>query len=47
MQKVPNIGKKLRAELQEAYRRAGKKHGMTAYEMQAATWVAWKRIHNV
>ena len=47
MQKVPNIGKKLRAELQECYRRAGKKHGMTAYQMQAATWVAWKRIHNV
>ena len=47
MQKVPNIGKKLRAELQECYRRAGKKHGMTAYQMQASTWVAWKRIHNV
>ena len=47
MQKVPNIGKKLRAELQECYRRAGKNHGMTAYQMQAATWVAWKRIHNV
>ena len=47
LQEVPNIGKKLRAELQECYRRAGKKHGMTAYQMQAATWVAWKRIHNV
>ena len=47
MQEVPNIGKKLRAELQQAYSNAGKKHNMTAYEMQAATWVAWKRIHNV
>ena len=47
LQEVPNIGKKLRAELQECYSRAGKKHGITAYQMQAATWVAWKRIHNV
>ena len=47
MQEVPSIGKKLRLELQQCYSRAGKKHGMTAYEMQAATWVAWKRIHNV
>ena len=47
MQEVPNIGKKLRAELQQAYSNAGKKHNMTAYEMQAATWVAWKRIHNL
>ena len=47
MQEVPSIGKRLRIELQQAYSRAGKKHGMTAYQMQAATWVAWKRIHNV
>ena len=47
MQEVPNIGKKLRQELQAAYSKAGKKHGMKAYEVQAATWVAWKRIHNV
>lgn len=47
MQEVPSIGKKLRQELQGAYSRAGKKHGMTAYQMQASTWVAWKRMHNV
>ena len=46
MQDVPSIGKKLRAELQDAYVKAGNKHNMTAYEMQAATWVTWKRIHN-
>jgi hypothetical protein len=46
MQDVPSIGKKLRAELQDAYVKAGKKHNMTAYEMQAATWVTWKRVHN-
>lgn len=34
-------------ELQEAYRRAGKRVGLKAYEIQAVTWVAWKRIHNI
>lgn len=47
MQEVPSIGKKLRTELQAAYSKAGKKHKMTAFQMQATTWVAWKRIHNV
>jgi|TARA_R110000764_G_scaffold219761_1_gene307543 hypothetical protein len=47
MQEVPNIGKKLRLELQKAYSKAGKKHGLTAYQMQAATWVAWRRIHGI
>ncbi len=47
MQEVANIGKKLRAELQQAYSNAGKKHNMTAYEMQAATWFSLKRIYNV
>lgn len=47
MQEVPSIGKKLRLELQAAYSKAGKKHGLTAYQMQASTWVAWRRIHFV
>jgi hypothetical protein len=47
MQEVPNIGKKLRADLQKAYSKAGKKYNMTAFQMQAATWVAWRRIHGV
>jgi hypothetical protein len=47
MQEVPSIGKKLRVDLQKAYSKAGKKHGLTAYQMQAATWVAWRRIHGV
>jgi hypothetical protein len=47
MQEVPSIGKKLRNELQAAYSKAGKMHGITAFEMQAVTWVTWKRIHNV
>jgi hypothetical protein len=47
LQEVPNIGKKLRQELQAAYSAAGASQGVTAYEMQAITWVAWKRIYNV
>lgn len=47
MQEVPSIGKGLRQELQEAYSVAAHQAGLTAYEMQAITWVAWKRIHNV
>ena len=47
LQDVPNIGKKLRKELQEAYKIAGEKMGITAYQMQAITWVTWKRIYNV
>ena len=47
LQDVPNIGKALRQDLQEAYRSVGLQNNMKAYEMQAATWLAWKRIHNV
>ena len=47
MQEVPSIGKKLRLELQQAYAVAAHKFGMSAYEMQAATWVAWRRIHGI
>lgn len=47
MQEVPNIGKKLREDLQNAYATASEEKGLTAYQMQAITWVTWKRIHNV
>lgn len=47
MQEVPNIGKKLRQELQDAYSVAAHAEGLTAFQMQAITWVVWKRIHNV
>ena len=47
MQEVPSIGKKARLELQAAYIAAGAAMGITAYQMQAITWVTWKRIHNV
>ena len=47
-----NIGKKLYAELQGAYGRAAKKarvngRPLKAFEMQAITWVVWKRIHSI
>lgn len=42
-----NIGKKEYAMLQDLYRHAAKQCGIKAYEMQAITWVAWRRIHNI
>jgi hypothetical protein len=47
MQDVPSIGKKARMELQDAYRVAAHAEGVEAYQMQAITWVAWRRIHGV
>lgn len=47
MQEVPSIGKKARAELQDAYRVAAHTWGCKAYQMQAITWVAWRRIHGI
>tara|TARA_R100001460_G_scaffold2812_1_gene8833 strand:- start:971 stop:1594 length:624 start_codon:yes stop_codon:yes gene_type:complete len=40
------------AELQEAYRQAAKKlryqnKRLKAYELQAVTWVAWRRMHGI
>jgi len=47
LQEVPNIGKKARIKLQQAYADAALREGITAYQMQAITWVTWKRIYNV
>ena len=46
---TPNthIGKLEYANIQKAYQRASKKLGIKAYELQAITWVTWKRIHNI
>lgn len=41
------ISKKLYAEIQGDYVRVAKKLGMKAYELQAITWVAWRRIHGI
>ena len=42
-----NIGKKEYALLQDAYRQAANQCDIKAYEMQAITWVAWRRIHGI
>ena len=47
-----NIGKKEYRELQEAYVQACKRtrvngRALKAFELQAITWVAWRRIHNI
>ena len=42
-----NIGKKLYAEIQGDYVRVAKKLDMKAYELQAITWVAWRRVHGI
>ena len=34
-------------DIQKAYLRASKKLGIKAYELQAITWVAWRRIHGI
>lgn len=49
LQEVPFIGAKIRKQLQKAYYDAGKVDGnsLTAYQIQAITWLVWKRLHNV
>lgn len=47
-----NIGKKEYATIQEAYVDAGKQvrfngRPLKAFEMQAITWVTWRRIHGI
>jgi hypothetical protein len=47
-----NVGKREYSEIQSAYVKAGKKvrlngRSLKAFEMQAITWVAWRRIHNI
>lgn len=42
-----NIGVRLYRELQAAYVRAAKRVGVEPHVLQAVTWTAWKRIHNI
>lgn len=44
---VPSIGKKLRASIKADYQAAAKDLGLRTHELQAITWVCWKRLHNV
>lgn len=42
-----NIGVRMYRELQAAYIRAAKRVGVEPHVLQAITWTAWKRIHNI
>lgn len=44
---VPSIGVKLRREIKADYAQAAADLGLKASELQAITWVAWRRIHGV
>lgn len=44
---VPSIGVKLRKEIKSDFRKAAAKFNISAAEMQAITWVTWRRIHGV
>ncbi len=44
---VPSIGIKLRRTIKADYQAAAKDLGVHTYELQAITWVCWKRIHGV
>lgn len=44
---VPSIGVKLRREIKADYMKAAKKAKISPAELQAVTWCAWRRIHEV
>ena len=41
----PAIGKRLYVEIATAYRDAARSTGFSATELQAITWLVWRRIH--
>ena len=44
---VPSIGVKLRKEIKSDFRKCAAKFNKSAAEVQAITWVAWRRIYGV
>ena len=44
---VPSIGVRLRREIKNDYAQAAADLGLKASELQAITWVAWRRIHGI
>lgn len=44
---VPSIGVKLRREIKADYAQAAADLGLKASELQAITWVTWRRIHGI
>ena len=44
---TPAIGVKLRREIKEDYIKVAAKNNLASYELQAITWVCWRRLHGV
>lgn len=44
---VPKITAKAREQIKSDYRKAAADLGLKASELQAITWVAWRRIHGI
>lgn len=47
LKNVPSIGVKLRRNIKADYKEAAEILGVQPHVVQAITWVAWKRLHNV
>jgi len=45
--KVPSIGVKLRRQIKADYVAVALKNDMPSYELQAITWVTYRRIHSI
>lgn len=44
---VPSIGVRLRKEIKADYAQAAADLGLSSSELQAITWVTWRRIHGI
>jgi len=44
---VPSIGVRLRREIKADYAQAAADLGLKASELQAITWVTWRRVHGI
>jgi hypothetical protein len=47
LDKIPSIGVKLRAKIKSDYKEAANVVNISPAEMQATTWLTWRRLHNV
>jgi hypothetical protein len=47
LDKIPSIGVKLRAKIKADYKEAANVVNISPAEMQATTWLTWRRLHNV
>jgi hypothetical protein len=47
LDKIPFIGVKLRAKIKADYKEAANVVNISPAEMQATTWLTWRRLHNV